>query len=81
MTVGTGTSTIEKLDVVEDYRYDDGDEERFAHYVAEKFIVDASVTGTPLRAICGRVFVPQRDPKRFPVCADCKNIYDSLPAS
>jgi len=23
--------------------------------------------------------VPNRDPKRFPVCPDCKRIYESIP--
>jgi hypothetical protein len=25
------------------------------------------------------VWVPSRDPKRFPVCPECKEIYESLP--
>ena len=34
--------------------------------------------GTPVRALCGKVWVPSRDPKRFPVCPECKEIYDSI---
>ncbi|MGO9216750.1 MAG: DUF3039 domain-containing protein, partial [Streptosporangiaceae bacterium] len=26
-----------------------------------------------------KVWVPSRDPKRFPVCPDCKRIYEGLP--
>jgi hypothetical protein len=25
------------------------------------------------------VWVPSRDPKKFPVCPECKEIYESLP--
>ncbi|TAK68997.1 MAG: DUF3039 domain-containing protein [Actinomycetota bacterium] len=56
----------------------DGDHERFAHYVQKDKIVESAVTGTPVIALCGKVWVPGRDPSRFPVCPDCKKVYDSL---
>jgi hypothetical protein len=58
---------------------DDGDHERFAHYVQKERITESAVTGTPVIALCGKVWVPNRDPKRFPVCPECKEIYESLP--
>lgn len=58
--------------------YDDGDHERFAHYVRKDKIVESAVTGTPVIALCGKVWVPNRDPQKFPVCPDCKKIYDRL---
>lgn len=57
----------------------DGDHERFAHYVRKDKIVEASVTGTPLVALCGKVWVPNRDPSRFPVCPECKEIWETMP--
>ena len=36
------------------------------------------VTGTPVIALCGKVWVPSRDPERFPVCPECKDIWESL---
>jgi hypothetical protein len=57
----------------------DGDHERFAHYVAKGKIVDSMVTGTPVTALCGKVWVPSRDPKKYPVCPTCKEIYEQLP--
>lgn len=56
-----------------------GDHERFAHYARKEKITESSVMGTPLVALCGKVWVPSRDPGRFPVCPECKNIYDSWP--
>lgn len=56
----------------------DGDHERFAHYVAKDKIVEAMVAGTPVVALCGKVWVPSRDPQRFPVCPECKEIYESM---
>jgi hypothetical protein len=75
-------TTPESGTVVEertDYRLDEGDHERFAHYADKDKILEATVTGTPIRALCGKVWVPSRDPQRFPVCPECKEIYESLP--
>jgi Protein of unknown function (DUF3039) len=58
----------------------DGDHERFAHYVQKNKIVDSAVSGSPVVALCGKVWVPSRDPQRYPVCPECKEIYESLPA-
>jgi hypothetical protein len=57
----------------------DGDHERFAHYVLKDKIVDSAVSGTPVIALCGKKWVPSRDPSRFPICPDCKRIFESLP--
>jgi len=57
-----------------------GDHERFAHYVLKDKIVESAVTGEPLTALCGKVWVPSRDPSRFPVCPECKDIYESFDA-
>lgn len=43
-------------------------------------VLEARVYGTPLEALCGVVFVPQRDPSRLPMCSVCKDIYDTYRA-
>ena len=58
--------------------HDDGDHERFAHYVRKDKIVESAVTGAPVIALCGKVWVPNRDPQKFPVCPDCKEVWESL---
>jgi hypothetical protein len=60
-----------------DYRVQEGDHERFSHYADRDKIMEAMVNGTPIRALCGKVWVPSRDPKRFPVCPECKEIYEN----
>ena len=75
-----GGSTVQETDVRPDLSHGDGgDHERFAHYVVKDKIVDSAVSGTPVVALCGKVWVPSRDPKRYPVCPECKEIYESLP--
>lgn len=74
------TSTLEHTQTDTDYRTDHGDHERFAHYVRKEKIVESAVTGEPVTALCGKIWVPGRDPKRFPVCPMCKEIYEGLRA-
>jgi hypothetical protein len=53
---------------------DDGDHDRFAHYVRKGDIVRSNVEGIPVMALCGKVWIPNRDPDRYPVCPTCKEI-------
>lgn len=57
---------------------DEGDHDRFAHYVigGGEAIMRSAVTGEPVTALCGKVWVPSRDPKSYPVCPTCKQIQD-----
>jgi len=54
-----------------------GDRERFSHYTAKDKLTEALVLGTPVKALCGKVWVPSRDPSRFPVCPECKQIFEN----
>ena len=68
-------------DVREDRRQvptDEGDHERFSHYVPKDKLTEAMVMGTPVVALCGKVWVPSRDPERFPVCPECKDIWEQM---
>ncbi|MSV77476.1 MAG: DUF3039 domain-containing protein, partial [Actinobacteria bacterium] len=55
-----------------------GDHDRYSHYVRKEKIVESAVMGTPVIALCGKVWVPNRDPQKFPVCPECQEIYDGL---
>lgn len=59
---------------------DEGDHDRFSHYVEKDKLTEAMVMGTPVIALCGKVWVPSRDGTKFPVCPDCKEIWESLPS-
>jgi hypothetical protein len=73
---GRGTQTVH--DERTDQRLDHGDHERFSHYVPKDKLTEAMVMGTPVIALCGKVWVPSRDPQRFPVCPECKDKWDSF---
>lgn len=60
---------------------DTGDHDKFAHYVRKNDITESAVTGKAVTAICGKKWVPTRLPDDFPVCPDCKRIYEQLKPS
>ena len=60
---------------------EDGDHERFAHVVVPaSAVTEAYITGSPVTALCGKTWVPSRDPGRYPVCPTCKEILDAARA-
>jgi hypothetical protein len=76
-TLPQGTTVLER-ELVEEQRVEPGDHERFAHYVRKEKILESAMSGEPVIALCGKVWVPGRDPNRFPVCPTCKEIYQGL---
>lgn len=71
-----------QLDERTDERTDTGSP-RVAHIVktepgesAVAKVTEARIYGYPIEALCGERFVPQRDPKKLPLCGICKEIYD-----
>ena len=39
-------------------------------------VLEARITGTPIEALCGFIWVPSRDPRQLPMCQACKEVYD-----
>jgi len=57
---------------------DDGGHDRFAHYVEKDKVVESAVTGKSVRALCGKKWIPSRDPEKYPICPTCKEIHAGL---
>jgi hypothetical protein len=78
--LGGGTDTLieEQLDSRTEENLESGDHERFSHYVKKDKIVESAVSGKPVTALCGKRWVPSRDPMKFPICPTCKEIYAGL---
>ena len=68
----------------------DGDHERMSHIVLEGFkpekgdfisagpsVVEGMVNGTAVKALCGKIWVPGRNPTRYPICPTCKEIAEA----
>jgi hypothetical protein len=77
---GAGTDVLDREleELLNQELTEDGDHDRFSHYVQKEKILESAVTGKPVIALCGKVWVPGRDPEKFPVCPDCKKIYDRM---
>jgi hypothetical protein len=58
---------------------DEGDHDRMAHIVLPaSAVTEALITGSPCTALCGKTWVPSRDPKRYPVCPTCREIVEQM---
>lgn len=76
---GFGTGVLEDTRVEERTQpTDNGDHERLSHYVPKDKLMDAMINGTPVVALCGKVWIPSRDPQKFPVCPECKQIWEDM---
>ena len=65
---GGGTDVLdEELEqLLTEEQLEDGDHERFAHYVQKEKILESALSGKPVIALCGKVWVPGRDPGEVP---------------
>ena len=72
----SGPETATPTETVVEPTVDDGDHDRFAHFARKADIVKSAVTGKPIVALCGKVWVPARNPDHYPVCPTCREIYE-----
>lgn len=62
------------------------DDSHYTHIVytpgrdTEAILLKARIDGTPVEALCGFVWVPQRDPKKHPLCEACLEATNIMPA-
>lgn len=80
--IATSLGTVADSDLLEKERQattDEGDHDRMAHIVVPaSAVTEALITGKPCTALCGKTWVPNRDPKRYPLCQTCKEIASSM---
>lgn len=81
------TATDTDIHTTPDERTVEGDHDRFTHIVvtakdspkrATDIVMEARFNGTPIVALCGKLWVPQRDPDKFPLCKDCIHIWEEI---
>jgi hypothetical protein len=71
------------IDILEETRTtptNNGDHDRFSHYVHKNDMMQGLVYGQPIMAICGKIWIPEQDGSKFPICPECKEIYNSIPS-
>lgn len=57
---------------------DDGDHDLFAHYVPKAQLEAAIFDGTSCLALCGKTWLPTKDATRYPVCPECKDVFENV---
>lgn len=77
---GGGTAVLDREleKLLEEEQLDEGDHDKFSHYVRKEKILESAVTGKPVRALCGKKWLPNSNPDRFPICPTCKDIYENM---
>jgi hypothetical protein len=70
-------SVLENTDVDEETKESNGDEV-FAHYAESAEVTEGYIMGTPVIALCGKIFIPSRDPLKLRICPSCKKIAEAL---
>lgn len=54
-----------------------GDHDLFAHVVVPaSAVTEAYISGIPVTALCGKTWVPSRDPNRYQTCPRCLEIME-----
>lgn len=43
---------------------------------ADAVVLDAMVNGTSVTALCGYTWIPHRDPEKYDICPNCKDIFN-----
>lgn len=72
---GVTDTTIKPL---VDPKLGDGSHDRFAHYVKKADILRSNVEGVEVVALCGKKWIPNRDPDRYPICPTCKELIGAI---
>lgn len=67
------TDTLEQVDIDATTG-----EEQFAHYAESASVTEGYIMGTPVIAVCGKIFVPSKNPEKLRVCPICKEIVEAL---
>ena len=50
------------------------DHDRFAHYVRKQDATRGYILGQAITALCGKTWIPYRDPERYPICPTCAEL-------
>ena len=45
-----------------------------AHIVTQKDLIESQISGKPIRALCGKLWVPKRNPDNYPMCQACVEV-------
>lgn len=60
----------------------EGDHDLFSHlFGPTPAVTEAYINGTPVTALCGKTWVPSRNPEKHQLCPRCKELLDMARAA
>lgn len=51
---------------------------QLSHIVRNEDQLDAYINGNAITALCGKRWIPHRDPEIFPLCQECQDKFESI---
>jgi hypothetical protein len=75
---GVRTLEPDAISEVQGQDFNSDDAGRYAHWVTVDAARKSAVTGRPVIALCGKVWIPDRDPENYPICPKCQEIYEDI---
>ena len=57
---------------------EEDDDPDAAHIVTQKDLIHSQLTGKPIRALCGKLWVPKRNPDDYPMCQACIEVLNTF---
>lgn len=72
-------TTIERTQAHTEIEFDENGKQRLTHIVncpdryatTQEYLMESMLQGFKVEALCGHVWLPSRDPKKYPVCKPC----------
>jgi len=73
------TRSLPDLDAAPVIELDEGtDDADAAHIVSQEDLIHSQVTGEPIRALCGKLWIPKRNPDDYPICQACVDVFNAI---
>jgi hypothetical protein len=72
------TQVLDLIDTDLNQQTDSNDNNELAHYAEAASVTEGYVMGTPVQALCGKIFIPSKNPERLKICPICKEIVEEV---
>ena len=72
------TQVLDLVDTDVDQQTNSNDNNELAHYAEAASVTEGYIMGTPVQALCGKIFIPSKNPERLKICPICKEIVEEV---
>jgi hypothetical protein len=54
------------------------DDDKVSHLISKQDWEKAYIMGEPVQALCGKLWVPHKNPDQFPLCGRCAHVFENM---